>query len=375
MDNRNLHSQSLDLLRFPLAVIVVLIHVFAAKSVHIAGTEHVFNSTPLLAEANLFIGGLLRGQSVPIYFFISGYVFFMDSGWASPKYGRKLKNRAKTLFIPYVIWNSLAVVLRLILISGSLLLPGMVNEATADLSLTAILSCFWDASKGVFASTSATAGSNIYPVNFPLWFVRDLMVVVLCTPLLYHLLRQARHHAVMVLGAAWFVLGYWDLGYAYMLLTAFFFFSWGAYMSMGGKDMVEEFGRFFSLSCLLYPLLSLLFIVSAHYFPELSETIKRLNILVGLLFAYNLSAWLLRRDVCKVNTFLSSASYFIYVAHALLYTRVLKLLYHFTYPASEGGIVCLYLSTVIITVCLLLLTFYLLKRFTPKILKVLVGRK
>ena len=70
MDAISLRTKSLDLLRFPLALIVVLIHVF---SVDVKQLSHLNIDTDgsLVYDWLLkFIDILLRGISVPIYLFI-----------------------------------------------------------------------------------------------------------------------------------------------------------------------------------------------------------------------------------------------------------------------------------------------------------------
>lgn len=382
MIRNDLRSQSLDLLRFPLAVVVLTIHTFNTAGLTLQGHKFSVDTYPFFIELNYFIDGFLRGQSVPIYFFISGFVFFLGIELTKEKYVQKLKNRVKTLLIPYIIWNALAIV---ILVSR--LLPcfrGYLSyvDTTLNMTLSGLLSCFWiyhgelsPAPIGTGAYMEAL--KSVFPVNIPLWFVRDLMVVVLFAPLLYWLLKHTRYYWVLLLGMSWFFLPYLniELGHFYSLLTAFFFFSWGAYMSINKKDMLTEFGRFFKSSVFLYPLLALLYVASVHYFPNVSTTIKRLNVFVGLFFAYNIAAWLLRKNICKVNSFLASASFFIYVSHILICGRLIKVMFLLIKPDGNLSIFMVYLLSLLVTVVFLLLVFYLLRRYTPSFLKVIAGRK
>lgn len=376
MNRNDLRTQSLDLLRFPLVVIVLTIHVFTTQGFTFRGTEYSFETMPILLTVNHFIDGFLRGQSVPIYFFISGYVFFLGIELTKESYTKKLKNRMKTLLIPYIIWNAIAILLQLFYFLPwfSSIFPNL-DRMNLDLSPSAIFYSFWDIRKGILGGPTSIVGDGIYPQDIPLWFVRDLMIVVVCTPILYWLLKRTRYYMVALLGVWWFVLSYWHVGHFNMLSTAFFFFSWGAYMSVYKKDMFVEFGRFFKTSIILYPLLALLYVASIDYYPEISSTLKRLNVLVGLLFAYNVSAWLLSHNICKASRFLASSSFFIYVSHYLICGQILKILFYFIRPSTDIGMLIIYFLTVLVTITLLLLTFYLLRRYTPAFLKVLAGRK
>ncbi len=379
MSRNDLRSQSLDLLRFPLAVVVLAIHTFSTEGFTMHGVEYSLDNMPVLLEINRFIDGFLRGQSVPIYFFISGFVFFLGIDLTKEKYLQKLKNRLKTLLIPYVIWNAVAVLWVLVrfLPCFSSLFPN-IGKVQLDFSLPAILETFWNAKEGIFIYpivADEVVNYSIYPQNVPLWFVRDLMIVVLCTPILYKVLQHTRHYFVAGLGVLWFTLAYWDLGHINQLLTAFFFFSWGSYMSVNKKDMMQEFSRFFKGSMIFYPLLALLFVASVHYFPDVSDTIKRLNVFVGLFFAYNISAWLLTHRICKVSSFLASSSFFIYITHILIAGEFLKLLFFIFRPVMDWGMLSVYILAVVVTVAFLLLIFYLLRRYTPSFLKIIAGRK
>ena len=376
MGNRtDLRSQALDLLRFPLAVVILTVHVFGTGVLAVHGVEYSLENIPVMSGVMGFINAFLKDQSVPIYFFISGYVFFIGDEFTKDVYVRKLKNRIKTLLIPYIIWNTAAILMQaaLFLPYFRSLLPGLAMVET-DWSFTGVLQCYWNLTKGVFAAWYPDAGS-LFPQNAPLWFIRDLMIVVLCTPLIYRFLKWARNYAVWLFGVSWFVLNYWQLGHVLQLSTAFFFFSWGAYLSIAKKDMLEYFERFFKVSLVAYPLLSLLHVASVYWCPEITDTIKRLNVVAGLFFAYNVSAWLLKHNVCKVSAFLASASFFVYVTHALIYTNLLKLLFYLLRPVTQLEVISVYIFVVLIALASILSVFYLLHRYAPPILKIMIGRK
>ena len=373
-DRSDLRSQALDLLRFPLAVVIVIIHVFPNRGSGIIfnGNEIDFSNAVFFEEIKCFIDGFLRGQSVPIYFFISGFVFFLSVEWSRGKYIQKLKNRVKTLLIPYLIWNTIA--LLLVIIFQIYFTPFLSKPMQAwNFSLKNILLCYWRY-KGELLGIEI---SSLQPINGVLWFVRDLMIVVLCTPLLYRLMKRGNCWFVVSLGVLWFFKECFDERYAFLngWLSAFFFFSWGAYMSINRKDMLVEFGRYFRLSVFMYSILGLSYVAAAHWCPEICKTIKSLNVFFGLLFAYNLATWLLRKKYCKATPFLASSSFFIYVSHTLICGKILKFLYVYLQPASSFSLLFTHISAVILTLALLLSAFYLMRRYTPALLRVLTGRR
>ncbi len=376
---KELRSQSLDLLRFPLAVVVVVVHVFSTNGFSLQGCSISTAEYPCLMAINHFIDAFLRSQSVPIYYFISGYVFFVGVELTREKYLQKLRNRVKTLLIPYVVWNLIAMILIFLKMlpifhqfsSYTTTSAFSFSELIHSAHVSAGTFCLIDPTNGEMISL----GNPLAPIDGPLWFLSYLMIVVLLAPVIYWLLRRVRIFPVVLFGVVWFVLGCLDFDHLYLFFTALFFFSFGAYMSINRKDMLREFGRCFSLSMVLYPLLGMLYIVATYLFPEFMITIKQLNICVGLLFAYNLATWLLEKGICKVHSFLASAGFFIYVAHMLVCLRIIKMLYLSMSPSSDFAYIVLYVLSAVLTIVLLLITHSLLQRYCPSVLRVLTGRK
>ena len=372
MSRNDLRSQTLDLLRFPLAVVVLMIHTFTTEGLDLRGQKFLFTDYPVFMEVNHWIDGFLRGQSVPIYYFISGFVFFLGVEMTRETYLRKFRNRVHSLVIPYFVWNIMPL-LPLFLITFNPLFKNFTAGASFHFSWSSLLSCFWVYDGGL-SDIPIKPEEMLYPFDVPLWFVRDLIIVVACTPLLHYLIKRFKLYFVTLLGIIWFAVPYFHLktlGFE----SAFFFFCWGAYMSINRRDMLQEFGRYFKISTVGYVALGVLHVAAAHYWPAAAPTIKQLNVLVGLLFAYNFAAWLLKRGICRVNPFLASASFFVYVSHTLVVGRVLKLLFIVFSPASDLAILLVYILAVVLTVLLLLGTFYLMRQYTPRLLKVVAGRK
>ncbi len=375
---RDLRGQTLDLLRFPLAVVIVIVHLVCAGGFVVQGQLVSADDDNVLRCVYAFIEAFLRGQSVPIYFFISGYVFFLGVELTKEKYIQKLRNRTKSLLIPYLLWNTLGVVALL-----CKLLPFLNRYLPATYHLHfswhGLLSCYWIYDHTLVPDpVTETYVDNLFcaPIDVPLWFVRELMIVVLCTPILYYLLRRVRGYAVAALALAWAGVGFTHYSHLHMTLTAFFFFSFGAVMSICGRDMLVVFKKYHTASMVLYPTLATMGMFSTMYMPEyVTEIIKTVTICAGLLFAYNLSAWLLQHQWCTVRPLLVRASFFIYVAHLFLGLKVTRLLYVLLTPTTAIGIFSIDVASIIINIGVLLGVYYLLSRLCPATLRLLTGRK
>lgn len=103
--------------------------------------------------------------------------------------------------------------------------------------------------------------------------------------------------------------------------------------------------------------------------------LQGMSIIVALPLAYNMAAWLLRNTRIKVSSFLAFASFFIYVSHLLICFRVLKLFVITLRPEQGWAIVATSVISEVAVILLLLEMFYLMKRYTPSLLRVVAGRK
>lgn len=365
-------------MRFPLAVVIVLIHVTTIQAVVVNGVEHSFvDNMPSVAFFVNFIGAFFRGQSVPIYFFISGYVFFLSvtGGYTKNIYLNKIKNRIKTLFIPYIVWNVLSALFLMSFYIPPLSSLGGKDISDLNLSWQAVLNTFWDFNNGILGNGSGTFNWPVSPQNEPLWFLRDLMVLTLISPIIYLLVRKLGVYIVMLFGVVWFYGSIFNSGIA-SAFVGLFFFSLGAYFSINKMDMVHQFGKYSKLSFCIYPLLGAICLGMSylHLPSEIMSIVKTTNIFVGLFFAYNLAALIIEKGIFRSSAFLSSSSFFIYVSHGLI-MGFLKFFYILIKPVSGLGIIGVYLLATLVIIMLLLGIYWLMRRFTPRLLGVLVGRR
>ena len=131
----------------------------------------------------------------PLFFLVSGFLFFQkyDGSWAT--YKEKLSRRVKTLLIPFLIWNFATY---LVYFAGESIPATKVYFATK----------YWPPIRSFTALDYANAffGFTVkFPMSYQFWFIRDLMVMVVLSPLIYLLLKRRAvaitlpdHHARLV---------------------------------------------------------------------------------------------------------------------------------------------------------------------------------
>lgn len=372
---RLLRQDALDLLRFPLSIIVVIVHTFSFEEIVVQGFKYNVADYSLFCDAHHFVDAFIRGISVPIYFFISGYVFFVSIKWGLNVYKQKIKNRLKTLLIPYIIWNALAVFL-VIFKQLPIFQSFLSYDCTAlNLSLKAILNCFWMYDGGLNPHpVQGLIDGQYEPINIPLWYLRDLMMIVITTPLIYIIVKRLRVYSVYLLFIGYIISIVFSLHIS-KIICGFSFFSWGAYFSLFNIDMMEIFKKYFKFSIVMYIICGIIYLLFYEKIPIMANLIIVIKSIFALLASFNIAAYLLQNTSLRVSTFLASSSFFIYVSHYIIIGRLRKVLFILLKPENGTEILIIYILTVAITVLALLSIFFLLKRFCPTVLKIIAGRK
>lgn len=249
-----------------------------------------------------------------------------------------------------------------------------LDASDINWSVSAVLNTFWDANNGVLGTRFPAV--RIFPQNGPLWFVRDLMFLSILSPLLFFAVKKMKGYFVCFIGCIWFSLMLVDFEYGAML-GGLFFFSFGACFSVNKIDLKQQFNKCSRLSFVLYPLLGTLYVILSYTIipPIVGSIVKSANIIISVLFAYNLADYLLKKGKVVTNSFLSSSSFFIYVTHLLVLNNFLRLFLALFRPTNGIGFVLAYLFVAVIMVLFILGVYWLMRRFTPRLLGVLVGRR
>ena len=349
---------SFDLLRFPLAIVILVVHVFSVTGIP---TQYGTSHTQIFPVIQDFINAFVRGHSVPIFFFISGYVFFLGRDLTCSSYFKKLKTRFYSLFLPYTIWNAIAL---LIAISVSINLNRELN-----INIENVISCFWSCDGEIIGLPNSLG----LPINGPTWFLRDLMLVVIIAPLLNVLLKGNRGGFFMTILFVLYLCN--NCGLDVMLpipITSLFFFSFGAYISLNnGICTIKKFGK---LSIFLYIILGTIYLLFDSEIPNnYLNLLKGVKIFVGIFVAYNLAHRLLKTGCCKVNTFLASSSFFIYISHGIVYGPVLNLMFIIIQPETTFSMFIVYIMACLLIIAVLLVVYYVIKRHTPSLALIITG--
>lgn len=363
-DREELLSKTISFLRFPLMVGVVLIHSRIGGEWMERVSANPTADFPIYSAVSYLLSSVIAAIAVPLYFFFSGFLFFYRTSFDSHVYFHKLKTRCQTLLVPYLLWNLIALLLTFAL---QTFFPEMIagTKGVRDYSLTDYLWCFWD-----FQKVHHGVWSSMTPINDPLWFIRNLMVVILCTPLIYLFLKRLKHYGVLLLATLWMFRRVLQI--PEFDITTLFFFSAGAYFSIYRKDFVELLKPPYVLpsAFLLYSISSVLLLCFRT--ASWASYLKDLILLIGMVLAISLTSRNLAQGRWRVNPFLTESSLFIYLYHGLIVYRLTSRTFMFL-PHSEAMLLLTYFLCPAIVILFGLCSYCILKRFSPRMICLLMG--
>lgn len=380
-DSSLLQSQTIDLLRFPLAVAVVFIHSFGIPSDYSLPSLNISSLTGMDVYnlIRICFSHVLTHVAVPTFYLISGFLFFLGLKEFKIRGGylKKVKSRFHTLVIPYILWNVISILLIVGLKIGAFLFKGKPLSNIIDyFQENGWLRLFWNCNVWGEDHTNWLGISMPWtgPSDLPLWFLRDLIVVVLLTPIIYWLIKHLHHYFIWIL-AFCYISGIWiDLsGFG---ITSIFFFSTGAYLSISGKNLVEEFRRVRLSSFILGVLLLVVMIWYDGRNTVVGNFIYPFWIIVGICAIFNLAVDIVKSQRLKIHPLLSKCSFFIYAIHTLYVLSVgMVLCTKILYWNNPLILTIRYLLVPILTVCICLILYWLMQKYTPRLLGILTGNR
>lgn len=177
-------SLRIALLRYLLIVGIVLLH-----SPPYASLAELPDHPSAFEWTKAFFQGVLFRMSVPILSCISGYLLFSAR---NQNYLDLLAKKGKTILVPMLAWNGLAF--------AAMYLAGATGHAPSHADASAYPFDAWTAVNGLLA----LQGTGW---NYPLNFLRDLLVMVALSPILRLVLTRAPYVGL----ALWVAIVFADL--------------------------------------------------------------------------------------------------------------------------------------------------------------------
>jgi fucose 4-O-acetylase-like acetyltransferase len=348
-----LQSKVIAWLRFPLIVAVVAIHSTLISRDAFTLADGTL-SPSLYGHFAYIIKCCVCDMAVPAFFFISGFLLFSGKPFSRAQYAYKLKKRVSSLLIPYVCWSVLFVGLYFVLdmaMAGTFAKKYGTGQGVGAF----LYSVFWSTASG-------------QPSVGAFWYIRDLMVVCVYSPLLYFFLKTFRFYGVALIGVL-FLLGV-NTHLTGVSMRALFFCAWGGYFSIAHRNFLVDFKPLYRWMYVVCPLLIAAEILRLNFFSTLPPLLNLIHI-IGIISIMGITVQGINSNRLRVVPALWAAGFFVYGFHGIFVGRVphvllLKYLPHDNFSLLLAWLLFL-VGVVGICVCLYHLSRYLFPRFTALI--------
>lgn len=302
-------------------------------------------------------------SSVPLLSFISGYLF-LNRG--TPKYKDTIIKKTNTVLIPSLFWSA-----SWVLICLALYMLGKPYGLFTDYAST-----FSDLS--ILVLIDQTLGFSDSPLAFQFWFINDLFLSIIISPLLILLLRNIGWYLIIGLATLW-LLDIKTVGfYNYKVLL---YFTLGLLFQIkqykledliSSKIFVIAFPLFISLTLLRiilpgYQEGHMPFEIYIEFVLRLTGAISMLNIIFNLdRYLPKLFSWIRKH---------SHSAFFIFAAHFPFILMLKQALHKTGLFNGEIGFLSLWLITPFLCLGILILASNIIKLSMPKVYFIINGQR
>lgn len=304
----------------------------------------------------VFLGDSLFRIGVPCLSAISGYLLFRR-GTEGFDYRQVLRSKARTVLLPFLLWNlgTLAVVL-------------VVQRAGMGIGYFPDL---WSASaRDLLDYAFAT---ETFPVDIPLYFLRDLVVCIMLSPVLAFLVKRFPAPTLVVL----FVAAVLPDIVLYVVLkkSILFSFTFGIFLALNKVDLkiVDHFalaGTMVMLAAAV--LLSFGLYKTGPDYPWGLDLARNVLSIAGAGGFWMLSALAIRSRLGQRLAATGSLSFWVFCGH---YPLLVVMWMVWKKVAGDELYPAFYLASVVIAISLLVATNALFSRRLPAFYEVMTGSR
>lgn len=345
-------SRKISFFSFWLIIGVVFVHATLLAKEH-----------PVSAILQFFVFYIFQ-FGIPLFFMISGYLFFINLRDGSPNtFIIKLKKRVKTLVVPYFVWSlgvfGLIFLLQLLPGVGSLFPKRFIDMDAREIFLNAL----------------------VYPYNYPLWFLRELIIYSFLTPFIYFFLKKMGiFFLVLLFILSFFVESIFYASASKILLTAHLFnFSIGAWFGIRKNDLRFSTKPFFWVGGLFLGMCLFCSLYNAHviqlptvFWEKVTFLISRIKDLFGCWFA-----WILydkvKGEKSQLLTQYYDSRFLIYVAHGIPIVVLVKIFERFIFTGPFSPLSSIIASVLVIYLCIVI--NQTLKKYHPHLFGLSTGSR
>lgn len=352
-------SLCIDLLRFPLCVLVVLCHTKILFGIPGIGLP----SGAFQQGLQIFLCEVIPHIAVPAFVFFSGYLFFYHCSFDPALWKRKFASRARGLLLPYLIWCTIGFI---------------IASSTGQCSFTLknFIWGFWDTREWMELPSHIGAAM---PSDMPLWFIRDLMMMVILSPAIYRIVKKTGFALPLIAGIWWY--SHWMPKITGFSSDIVFFFILGAYLAIRDVNFVEKTYRFrWGIHTAAAGLMVADFIIVNGNFTEYGSLkycwpVFNAFVIFGMFSAIHIASTLSSKTERKKLAFWGGCSFFIYAVHYLYSPYLMEGLGKIWQPQTDLGFAAFFLIFATLTTLSAIAGYHILKHLSPKTCNIITGNR
>lgn len=290
---------------------------------------------------------------------ISGYLFYIGIQGHKEEFLKKWRKRISSLVIPYIIWNVIFAVFHFVF-----------KVKKHEYGLFDFFQYLDD--KGwyhIFWDSSPRAGQTGAPEDMPLWFLRDLIVVVfILSPIIYRLLKskQVGLTYLMLL----FVVG--AIGIFPIInglsIEALKYCSLGAFLSIHSISFVDLATKNKRITIPVF-MISYVLLVYFKGSDYRLYGVSDLFVLSGIAIMVCASTRFSEKVTGQLSI-LQKASFFVFASHMLF----LGICRSIIQKISFGDVYISYLVPPFITIAICTAMYFIINKYLPKVSVIINGR-
>lgn len=337
--SENIVRKKITLMSFACSLLVVWIHTYNLNTYGITDLSVGFDKVVYFVE-NYW--NRLTGIAVPLFFFISGFLFFRT--YTPKRTLQKYRSRLQSIVIPYVLWCTIYYLFFAILSNVSFLQK--FTSASNEVGFSLIHWLRW-------------LGPDKY---YTLWFLQNLIVYIILCPILYFVLKNRK----LPLGT---ILMCFLLANVYFrwipFMGGFVEYALGGWLAMNYKDVVMYKNKYLTMIGWIY--LAAQFITGFRWFDLVGQAL------------FVIAAWFAMDSLELVNNekefpWWMKMTFFTYVAHDIFLEAFQKMVFLY---GNQNALWALgsYMILPVIVYVLLVGIAKIMQTICPTIWKVLVGKR
>ncbi|MDI7922668.1 acyltransferase family protein [Ferirhizobium litorale] len=342
-------SSRINLMRILLISGIVFVHIPFGTS-----ESPYLGSYGTLDWLRVFLGDSLFRVGVPCLSAISGYLLFRG-GLEKFDYFKTLKSKAQTVLLPFLLWNF-----------GFLALVLLVQRFGIGFG-------YFPDIAGATPREFASIGFAVedWPINLPLYFLRDLLVCIVLSPILAFLVRRYPKATLLCL-FAYAVLPV--PGVIVLKKSILFSFCFGIYLSLNRVDLksLDPYAGYLILAVFAAAIaLTACLYTTGPAVPEWVEMLRNIVALSGILGSWALSEKLTNTRFGMRLAKGGGLSFWIFCAHF----PVLILFWMIWNRAGLSHYPIFYFAAPILSFVILVASHGFTKRAMPRLYAVLTGTR